>query len=523
MTLFENEFFELSDQNEKVFIKVNKQGFPIKQFDNILKDLPRLKITNFKLLKEVLTKDSSDFVEIGHLLPSLEIHISKDKMTAQLYVNDVLELLEENREAFKKKVKEYLQQEKITYGIKEIDFNNIVIGKPYVIAEGTSPIKGEDAIIKYLEIPERKPVIREDGKADYFDMNFIVEIKKDDWLGEKIPPTEGTPGTNIFGETVPAIPGRDLPIKYDRKSAYEVEENGKIVIRAKETGVVEQRQDVLIVNSHLPIDGNVGLETGNIKFDGTVSVKGTVQPGFSIVAGGDISIEGIEGVTDAKLIKSINGDVYIRGGIFGIGKTKVEAGGNIFVKHVNEANLSAQKDIVIGVYAMGSNLKGHSILVDERKGKIIGGTAIAKDTIVTAISGNYLERRTELILDTINRHEGLELVQTKAAELKQLQQEILKLTNQVDRLSQLIDKLTFEQLEIFGKTKELLESKKEEAEKLDIEIKEILNDIQKGGKQEIYVSKEAHPGTYLQIGKKSKLLTKLTQGRFRIENGEFNV
>lgn len=523
MIIFKNEFFEISEQNEKVFIKMMKKGFPIKDFDNIIRQFPRMKISNFALLKNVLLKDSSDLIEIGYLLPSIEIQISKDKMSANIFVFDQFELAENNRENFRMKVKELLNQHKISYGIKEIDFNQIIIGKPYLIAEGTPPEKGKDAQIKYLEIPERKPVIREDGRADYFDMNFIFEIKKDDWLGEKIPPTEGTDGKNIFGEPIPAKPGRDLPIKYDRKSAYEVEEDGKIVIRAKETGVVEQRQGLLTVNRHLPINGNIGVETGNIKFDGSVSIKGTVQPGFTVVAGGDISIEGVEGVTDAKLIKSIDGDVYIRGGIFGLGRTKVEAGGNIFVKHVNEANLVAKKDIVIGLYAMGSNLRAHSIYLDERKGKIIGGTAIAKDTIVTAISGNRLERRTELIIDTLNKQEGYALVQEKAAELKELQEEIINMTAKIDQLSKVKDRLNSEQLEMFNKTKEMLDTKMNEAEKMDFEIKELLNDLKDTGKQEIVVMKEAHPGTFLQIGKKSTLLSKLTKGRFKLEFGEFNV
>lgn len=524
MLLFKNEFFEITEQNEKAYIKVIRPGFPLKNFDNIIRNMPRMKISNFSLLKNVLTNESSEPIEIGYLLPSIDIQISKDKMTASIFVYDPLEIAEANQEHFKAKVQELLKEHKISHGIKEIEFDQIQIGKPYIIAEGTPPKKGEDAKIKYLEIPERKPVIREDGRADYFDMNFIFEIKKDDWLGEKIPPTEGVNGTNIYGELIPASPGRDLPIKYDRKSAYEVEEDGKIVIRAKETGVVEQRKDLLVINRHLPINGNVGVETGNIKFDGSVSVKGTVQPGFTIVAGGDISIEAAEGVTDAKLIKSIDGDVYIRGGIFGLGRTKVEAGGNIFVKHVNEANLFAKKDIVIGVYAIGSNLKADGkILVDERKGKIIGGTAIAKDTIVTAISGNRLERRTELIINTMNKQEANELIQEKAAKLKELQQEIIKLTAHVDQLEQIESRLNKQQKEAFKKTINLLQAKMKEAETIDAEIKQIIEDIKSSGKQEIVVTKEAYPGTYLQIGKKSTVLNKLTQGRFKLEYGEFNV
>ena len=96
--------------------------------------------------------------------------------------------------------------------------------------------KGEPAQVRYLEPAEKKPVIREDGKADYFDMNFIVEIHEGSWLGEKIPSKEGENGFNILGEIVPGKKGKDLLLKYDPKSAYEVEEDGKIVLRSKVIG-----------------------------------------------------------------------------------------------------------------------------------------------------------------------------------------------------------------------------------------------------------------------------------------------
>jgi len=39
-------------------------------------------------------------------------------------------------------------------------------------------------------------------------------------------------------------------------------------------GVVEQRQGLVSVSRHLPIDGDVGFETGNIQFDGSISIRG---------------------------------------------------------------------------------------------------------------------------------------------------------------------------------------------------------------------------------------------------------
>ncbi|WP_312129048.1 FapA family protein [Lysinibacillus capsici] len=228
-------------------------------------------------------------------------------------------------------------------------------------------------------------------------------------------------------------------------------------------------------------------------------------------------------LSGAKLIKSIEGDVYIRGGIFGLGSTVVEAGGNIFVKHVNEANLFAANSIHIGFYALGSQLSAHSIYVDERKGKIIGGRAVAKNTIVTAISGNRLERRTDLIIESINKQENNTVMQEKAAQLKQLQTEISAHENSMKNLLPFLNKMSKEQSASFEVTKQALTKLKAEAITLDREIKLLMDEMRHVGKEEIIVTKEAHPGTYIQIGRKSSLLSKMTNGKFLLEFGELNV
>ena len=414
VVIFENQFFEISEKNGKVFIKTKEPGFMLKDFDTIVRLNPRIKLTNFAVLKKVLTEVTSTPVEIGSWLPSVTLEVSRDKMSASLFVFETQDYIRSNKQKFQTDVVRLLQENNIKHGILDIKVESIVSGKAVLIAQGTPPIKGEDAKVKYLQVPDRKPLIREDGKADYYDMNFIYEIEEGAWLGEKIHAKPGIPGTNVHNEPVPAQNGRDMPLKYDRKSAYEVEEDGKTIIRSKISGVFEDHKGMVSVNHHLTINGDVGVETGNIDFNGSVSIRGTVHPGFSIIAKGDISIEAPEGVSGAKLIKSIDGDIFIRGGIFGLKQTSVEAGGNIFVKHVNEANLVASANVNIGFYALGSNIFGHSIIVDERKGKIIGGTAVAKSMIVTAVSGNRLERRTELIINSVNKAEGLELIQSKA-------------------------------------------------------------------------------------------------------------
>ena len=523
MVIFENRFFEVSEKSGKVYMKTIQPGYLLKDFDSIIRKNPRIKLTNFAVLKKVLNEVSNNPIEIGIWLPKMTIEVSRDKMTASLFVFETVDSIRANAQTFQDDVIKILAENKISHGILGIKIEEIVSGKAILIAQGTPPIKGEDAQTSYLQIPERKPVIREDGKADYFDMNFIFEIEVDDWLGEKMHAEPGTPGMNVYGESIAAQHGRDTPLKYDRKSAYEVEEQGKTVIRSKISGVFEDNKGIVGVHHHLPINGDVGVETGNINFGGSISIRGTVQAGFTVIAHGDISIEGPEGVSGAKLIKSIEGDIFIRGGIFGLNKTRVEAGGNIFVKHVNEAILVAGQDVHIGFYALGSKITGHSILVDERKGKIIGGKTVAKNTIVAAITGNRMERRTELIINSVNKADGLEQIQSKAALLKSMQEDILQLESQINRVLPLVQNLTKPQLAALEQTKQNLAATKETVINLDREIKQLMNDLRSVDKEEIHVTKEAHPGTYIQIGKKSSLLSTMTNGTFLLEFGELNV
>ena len=523
MIIFENNFLEISQENGKVYIKTTKSGFLLKDFDAIIRLNPRIKLTNFAVLKNVLSKEVENKVEIGEWLPVVSIEISRDKMTASFFVFETIEYIRQNQLEIQGEIQRLIAEHSIKHGIQPINIDSIVPSKAVLLAQGTPPIKGDDAKITYLEIPERKPVIREDGKADYYDMSFIFEIKEGAWLGEKIPAQYGIPGRTVYGEEVPAQPGRDVPLKYDKKSAYEAEEDGKTVLRSRIGGVLEHIQGLISVNHHLPINGDIGVETGNIEFEGSVSIRGTVQAGYTVIAKGDISIEGPEGVSGAKLIKSLEGDIFIRGGIFGLGETRIEAGRNIFVKHVNEAHLIAGEDVNIGFYSLGSNIQGHSILLDERKGKIIGGTAIAKSVIVTAISGNRLERRTELIINSINKQDGLAIIQDKASLLKAMHEDIVHLEGQVTRSIPIVKNFNKQQVVAFEQAKQKLNQLKEQSATLDREIKQMMNDLRNVGKEEIHVTKEAYPGTYVQIGKKSTVLSNMTNGKFLLEFGELNV
>src|SRR5690606_24523514 len=155
-------------------------------------------------------------------------------------------------------VNESLDAHGVKFGRINLTEDDLLPGVPIVAAAGREPVKGADAQLTYIEKPEKKPVIREDGVADYYEMNFVTHVEEGDWLGEKLPPTDGKPGKDIFGNDVAASRGNDEKLKYDRKSVVEVEEQGKIVLRALFGGALEFIEDYVSVGKHLIINGDVG-------------------------------------------------------------------------------------------------------------------------------------------------------------------------------------------------------------------------------------------------------------------------
>lgn len=519
--LIQNEFFDLLVQEEKVILRTKKYGFPLKSFDAITREHPRLKISSFPILRKALTEIEAEHI-IGNWIPAIEVAIAADKMVAQLYINISAKEFEENKQSILKQADKVLDDAGVIYGriaLQDVPFKP---GESITAAIGRKPQKGEDAAVTYIEMPERRPMIREDGSADYFEMNFVTPIKQGDWLGEKTPAQEGIEGKDVLGNDLPAQHGDDAKVYYDRKSVTDEQEADKVVLRASHGGALESIDGLIGVGKQLIVSGDVGPETGSIKFDGSVAVYGTILAGFSVNATGNISIEGNEGITNAKEIQSSEGDVYIKGGIFGGGLTIVEACGSIFVKHANNCKLYG-KEVHVGLYLLGAEVIAESVFVDKNKGKIIGGEIEALYKIECAFAGNSHERKTILSAKGIDKELMYMEIQEKAKNLKECQEIVEKLEQHALPFRNSGSLMKGPQAEAYEKMLETIESNRNAIVELDKEIQLGLRKIKQAGPAQIEVTREAFPGTIVQIGSKSSTLHVGAKGIFEIVDGVLNV
>ncbi len=306
------------------------------------------------------------------------------------------DLKTDNRSNLMKALDEKLKENGIVFGINKKSLNEEISNyNSYIIAEGTLPQNGTDSIIKMIEIKEEKPKIGKDDKADFYDLKLINKVNTGDWIGEKILAKDGVIGTYVTDEKVKPniIKGIDLPLNYDKNSIQEVILDDKITLHAMFDGAVSFANGKLTVLKNLIID-EVNLKTGCIKFDGHLTIKGTICDGFSVEATNDIEINGELGLGNVKEIISTKGSIFIKGGIASNGNAIINAAKNVFAKFANNCIITCNGAAHIGFYCINSTVYANEVIIDSPTGHIIGGNVKAEIRIIAPIIGSESEKRT---------------------------------------------------------------------------------------------------------------------------------
>lgn len=444
-TIYKSNEFNLFARNEQVYIQVNTNAVTIYQFNDVLKQLPQIKVTSFTDLQNALKVKSNTAVLIGLIKDRIEFELSQDEMSAYIKLNIPQAEIEENASKIAMEIFEILKNEQVRIGIQtDLIQGGLISNKKMEVAKGVLPVPGVDSVYQYYKIASRKPKVSESGITDHYELDLINNVFKGDWLGEKTLPQPGVDGITVRGNRIPARFGRDYTFKYDRNSVEEKLENDKFVLRAKQNGAVNFEAEKIKVENHLIISGDVDYETGNVRFDGSVTITGTVKDKFIVEATGDIEIKGKTGVGAVGKIISRNGSVFIQGGVNGKNEGQIIAKDSIYVKFVNEGHLEAENEIHIALYAFDSFLKAAKVFVDPTKGKIVGGEIHAKHKIVSGSIGNSQERQTKVNV------EGFERLNVKA-ELDAMKLKFEDLLSSANRMKR--------KLEIFEENMERLDDR----------------------------------------------------------------
>jgi len=293
-------------------------------------------------------------------------------------------------------VKVSLEKEVIENAIK-----NRAANSSFLIAKGEKPRDGIDTSVEWAAErmgPEKIIYYRPDGSVDFKRIYLLSNVHNDQVIGTICQATDGISGRDIYGDELPAKPGREKQIALGKNVA--ISEDGKNVL-SKMDGQIKFESGIVNVYPTFEIYGDVGYKTGNVEFSGSVVVKGTVLDGFSIKAGGNVYVENSVGEVSIEA----EGDIYIPGGFIGKSKGFLKAGKSVIVKFAENGIIEAKERVVADLAIIHSRVtSGDKIEACGRRGQIVGGELFAANEISAKVIGAPVGVATRLNLgfDTVS-------------------------------------------------------------------------------------------------------------------------
>jgi uncharacterized protein len=322
----------------------------------------------------------------------IEIHISPDRLQAFVEISPAFGGTPLTEALFR----QALEERGIFFGISEERMRRILQEggcERELIAEGKGPVQGENASFKQLvQESEHKgvPQERTDGRVDYKDLGLFVSVKPGTPLLKRIPPTMGIPGTGVDGSAIPAPQTKDrLPHPGPGTALSEDDADVIVATRAGQPSFFENSARV---DPTLEVE-SVNPSTGNIDFDGNVIVRGSVEPGFTVKAGQDLTI--LDTAEGADLIAGNN--LVLLTGVYGRGRTTITAGGNLEARFLSDCTIHCGGNIEVSDLIAHCTVEcGGMLQVGKHggKGQISGGKILALREVQAQILGSVSEALT---------------------------------------------------------------------------------------------------------------------------------
>lgn len=444
----------------------------------------------------------------------IEIIVSKDRMEARVIIRAGSEppvCLED--------VLAKLHTMGIIYGIDEKAISCAIreAGDEFIVARGTPSQDGDNAYIRYLfnHKPDKAPVLREDGTADYKHLNWIVMVRQDEVLAEKVAATEGEDGFDVFGISIPPKPGRDVNIPVGKN--VRIHDGWQAV--AEVAGQYLVSGGKITVNPLLEIKGDVDMTTGNIEFNGSIVVRGSVQAGFFVGCNENIEIHGsvMGGSVSAR-------NIVVRKGIIGAKDSLVAAKESLSTGFIENARVYAGGDIFVGDFILHSQVESAAtIVVEGKRGLIGGGNAKARREIRAKIIGTSMATPTSIEVGILpglrDEYKKLKAECSKQAKTVAEAEKALKILRAMEEKGMSQDKQAM--LAKLTRTYFVMTNEIESMKKRMKEIEAVVEESKRG---EVKVSGLVHPGVGITIGTVSRAVGEnIKYARFFNDNGQIVI
>ncbi|MCI8308158.1 MAG: DUF342 domain-containing protein [Lachnospiraceae bacterium] len=308
--------------------------------------------------------------------------------------------------------------------IEEMKRNNIVSGyilkniqihvkarlycTDILIAKAIKPIHGHDASIEYFFDTQAvaKPKLNEDGTVDFHQLGNISHVAKGERLAHLTPVDFGKPGKDVFGRVIPAKKVARKVLKHGRNITLSED---KLDMYSDVSGHATLIEGTVYVSDVYEVPNNIDASTGDINYNGNVTIKGNVNTGYAVRATGDVVVEGI--VEGATIVAG--GDITLRRGVQGMFRAKLTAKGDIVSRFIENCELVKADGTISTDAIMHSEVCARGeVIVKGKRGLISGGKVISSTSIFAKTVGSAMDTPTLLEVgidpDRMERYRYLE-------------------------------------------------------------------------------------------------------------------
>jgi uncharacterized protein len=337
-------------------------------------------------------KDKKEYLVAEQKDCQIEVIVAPDRLNAWIRIAPAFGGEPLTEELLMKR----LEENHVCFGLDTEKIHQILdVGscEKELIAKGIPPIPGEKAkFVELVQESEHKgvPQERSDGSVDYKDLGLYRSVAKGTPLLKRIPPTAGAPGTGVNGSPVPAPAGGDRFL-VPGAGAITSKDDPNILIAAR-VGQPFYQDNSVRVDPTLEID-TVDPSTGNVIFDGNILVRGSVEAGYTVSAGQDLTI--LDTVEGANL--SAGRNMVLLTGVYGKNKSELRATGSLEARFLSDCRVQCDGNIEISdlisyctVECDGSLFLGKA----GGRGQAYGGKIRALKEIHAQILGSVSETAT---------------------------------------------------------------------------------------------------------------------------------
>lgn len=417
-----------------------------------------------------------------------------------------------------------LEFQKVSVGINQEEIQKFLKERHYctnyIMAKGIPPINGKDAKIEYFFNTNHnlKPKKNEDGSVNYHELNTISRVEKGQVLAKLHKEVPGKPGKDVFGGDIQARQEKTMKLEFGNNITLSED---MTEIYSGVTGHASLVNGKVFVEDVFEVPADVDTSTGNIVYDGNVTIKGNVKSGFSVTAKGDIVIEG---VVEAAFLNA-GGQIIVKRGIHGMGKGRVQAKDNIITKFIENATVISGGYIETESILHSQVSAGNDIRVGGKKGFVNGGVIRAGNLVEAQTIGSSMGTltRVEVGVDPEIKERYGELQKSIIQVSKELEQLRPILVNFNEKM-QKKEPLSVERVQQVQSVARSFKEKQQVLNAQRKELKDIHEQIQMSHSAKIKVKGSIYPGVSVNISEVSmNIKSERAFSKFIKEHGEIVV